>query len=170
MGFGCSFGGKWFGGYARNEKGTNYAAQSKRSILNDFETLRSAEFTCLDYRDVVIPNDAIVYADPPYKDTTGYGKTEFDSDAFWDYMREISKTNLVFISEQQAPDDFIPVWQTEFTRTLDVNKDNQPKIVEKLFIHESYSSLQKNSLQRLIEKRCKLEGNQNEIPNLEQLR
>lgn len=29
VGFGCSFGGKWFGGYARNKTGTNYAAQSK---------------------------------------------------------------------------------------------------------------------------------------------
>lgn len=26
VGFGCSFGGKWFGGYARNKGGTNYAA------------------------------------------------------------------------------------------------------------------------------------------------
>ena len=33
VGFGCSFGGKFFGGYARNKTGTNYAAQSKRSIL-----------------------------------------------------------------------------------------------------------------------------------------
>ena len=35
VGFGCSFGGKWFGGYARNAGGTNYAAQSKRSLLKD---------------------------------------------------------------------------------------------------------------------------------------
>ena len=32
VGFGCSFGGKWFGGYARNATGTNYALQSKRSF------------------------------------------------------------------------------------------------------------------------------------------
>lgn len=35
VGFGCSFGGKWFGGYARNKTGTNYAEQSKRSLLKD---------------------------------------------------------------------------------------------------------------------------------------
>lgn len=31
VGFGCSFGGKWFGGYARNKGGTNYAAQNSRN-------------------------------------------------------------------------------------------------------------------------------------------
>ena len=52
VGFGCSFGGKWFGGYARNKTGTNYAAQSKRSLLKDMDTLMDAEFICKDYREV----------------------------------------------------------------------------------------------------------------------
>lgn len=39
VGFGCSFGGKWYGGYARNKAGTNYALQSKRSLLKDMATL-----------------------------------------------------------------------------------------------------------------------------------
>ena len=39
----------------------------------------------------------------------------------------------MFISEQQAPDDFEVVWGQEVTRTLDVNKDNQPKKIERLF-------------------------------------
>ena len=45
VGFGCSFGGKFFGGYARNKTGTNYATQSKRSILKDFANLQNATFT-----------------------------------------------------------------------------------------------------------------------------
>lgn len=44
VGFGCSFGGKWFGGYARNKTGTNYAEQSKRSLLKDMATLQDAHF------------------------------------------------------------------------------------------------------------------------------
>lgn len=40
VGFGCSFGGKWFGGYARNKTGTNYAEQSKRSLLKDMATIQ----------------------------------------------------------------------------------------------------------------------------------
>ena len=70
------------------------------------DNLMTAQFNCQDYRDVIIPNNSIVYADPPYNNTTGYGKDKFNSDEFWEYMRVISKNNKVFISEQTAPDDF----------------------------------------------------------------
>ena len=136
VGFGCSFGGKWFGGYARNKTNTNYALQSKKSLLKDMDNLMIAQFTCQDYRDVIIPNNSIVYADPPYNNTTGYGKDKFNSDEFWEYMRVISKNNKVFISEQTAPNDFECVWEKEFTRTLDANKDNQFKVTEKLFTYK----------------------------------
>lgn len=33
VGFGCSFGGKWFGGYARNNKNDNYTKISRISIF-----------------------------------------------------------------------------------------------------------------------------------------
>ena len=136
VGFGCSFGGKFFGGYARNKEQTNYALQSKKSLLKDMVQLPNAEFTCLDYRDVEIPNGSIVYADPPYANTTTYQGQKFDSEAFWEYMRQISKHSQVFISEQTAPDDFECVWEKPFTRTLDRNKDNQFKVVEKLFTYK----------------------------------
>ena len=136
VGFGCSFGGKWFGGYARNKTNTNYALQSKKSLLKDMDNLMVAQFTCQDYRDVIIPNNSIVYADPPYNNTTGYGKDKFNSDEFWEYMRVISKNNKVFISEQTAPNDFECIWEKQFTRTLDVNKDNQFKVTEKLFTYK----------------------------------
>lgn len=136
VGFGCSFGGKFFGGYARNKEQTNYALQSKKSLLKDMVQLPNAEFTCLDYRDVDIPNGSIVYADPPYANTTTYQGQKFDSEAFWEYMRQISKHNQVFISEQTAPDDFECIWEKPFTRTLDRNKDNQFKVVEKLFTYK----------------------------------
>ena len=137
VGFGCSFGGKWFGGYARNKSGTNYAAQAKRSLLKDMQTLMNAEIYCQDYRDVVIPNGAVVYADPPYDNTTGYCHEKFNTHDFWEYARKISQSHLMFISEQSAPDDFITIWEKPFTRTLDVNKSNQFKVTEKLFIHKS---------------------------------
>ena len=53
-------------------------------------------------------------------------------------MREISKDHLVFISEQTAPSDFVKIWSKPFTRTIDVNKNNQIKATEKLFIHEKW--------------------------------
>lgn len=136
VGFGCSFGGKWFGGYARNKTGTNYAAQSKKSLLKDMAGLMDVEFTCSDYRDVELSKNCIVYADPPYDGTTGYGREKFDSAEFWDYMRKISQNHIVLISEQTAPEDFISIWSKPFTRTLDRNKENQFKVTEQLFVHK----------------------------------
>ena len=80
----------------------------------------------------------MVYCDPPYNGTTGYGVGKFDSAEFWEYMREISKDHLVFISEQTAPSVFVEIWSKPFTRTIDVNKNNQIKATEKLFIHEKW--------------------------------
>lgn len=48
-------------------------------------------------------------------------------------MRKISQKNIVLISEQTAPDDFECIWEKPFTRTLDVNKENQFKVTEKVF-------------------------------------
>lgn len=133
VGFGCSFGGKWWGGLASNKKGDNYCARAERSLLKDLSGVKSATFTCLDYRDVEIPDGAVVYCDPPYANTTGYTVGQFDTNEFWDYMRQLSKRCDVYISEESAPDDFECIWSQELTRTLDYNKSNQPKKVEKLF-------------------------------------
>ena len=134
VGFGCSFGGKWFGGYARNATGTNYAAQSKRSLLKDMATLQDAIFVCADYRRVCIPPRAVIYADPPYNNTTGYHGDRFDSAEFWIAMRLLADTgHTVFVSEQEAPPDIQCVWERKFTRTLDRNKSNQFSVTEKLF-------------------------------------
>ena len=88
----------------------------------------------MDYRDVPLPDGCVVYCDPPYGGTKEYAGIKFDSNAFWDYMREISQNHLVFISELNAPDDFIPIWEKKVTRTLDVNKNNMFKSTEKIFV------------------------------------
>jgi DNA adenine methylase len=133
-GFGCSFGGKWFGGYARNASGTNYAAQSKRSLLKDMNTLHEAEFICGDYRHLCIPRGAVIYADPPYSNTTGYSGERFNTAEFWTAMRLLSDTgHTVFVSEQEGPPDIECIWEKPFTRTLDRNKSNYFSVTEKLF-------------------------------------
>lgn len=139
VGFGCSFGGKWFGGYAHEKRRTNYALQSKKSLLRDMAALQGAWFTNLDYRVVPIPHNAVIYADPPYCNTTGYRGEPFDSAEFWMYMRLIAQMGCtVFISEQEAPPDFMSIWEKPFVRTLDVNKSNQFRVTEKLFTYGGY--------------------------------
>ena len=133
VGFGCSFGGKWWGGYAKDKRGDDYCGQAKRGLLKDLVGIQSATFTCLDYRDVEIPDGAVVYCDPPYVNTTGYTVGQFNTNEFWDYMRQLSKRCNVYISEESAPDDFECIWSKEKVRTLEKN-DNVGRVkVEKLF-------------------------------------
>ena len=133
VGFGCSFGGKWWGGYAKDKRGDDYCGQAKRGLLKDLVGIQSATFTCLDYHDVEIPDGAVVYCDPPYANTTGYTVGQFDTNEFWDYMRQLSKQCDVYISEESAPDDFECIWSKEKERTLE-KSDNVGRVkVEKLF-------------------------------------
>lgn len=133
VGFGCSFGGKWWAGLASNKRGDNFCSQAGNTLLRDLQGVKDAVFTCLDYREVIVPDGSVVYCDPPYNNTTKYTTGEFNHTEFWDYMRELSERCTVFISEQAAPDDFECVWQKELRRTLDYNKNNQPMKIEKLF-------------------------------------
>lgn len=136
VGFGCSFGGIWFDSYANCSKGRNYCAESKRSLLKDLARLSDAEFICGDYRSVCIPPHSTIYADPPYKDTKGYNGERFDTDTFWMAMRLLAETgHTVFISEQQAPPDFLCIWEQPFTRTVSRSKDHKYIITEKLFTY-----------------------------------
>lgn len=137
--FGCSFGGKWWGGYGRNiKRKRNLATETIHSLNRDLPFLLNANFTNEDYKNIIIPDNSIIYCDPPYENTTGYRSLKkFNHEEFWEYMRQISKNNKVFISEQNAPDDFIPIWSKEIKRHIDVNLDNRFKVTEKLFVYKN---------------------------------
>jgi DNA adenine methylase len=137
VGFSCSFSGKWFGGFARNNRGDNYCLQSHNSLLKKMQTLHSVKFEMVDYKDLQ-PKNSLIYCDPPYRGTTQYGLVgNFNSDEFWNTMREWSIHNTVVIIEYNAPDDFECVWQQE-ARTGIRNKDNiREKRVEKLYTYKS---------------------------------
>lgn len=143
-GFGCSFGGKWFGGYGRHGVKDNHAKErsmceeSKRALLRDINILKDAVFTNKDYRDVVIPEGAVIYADPPYSGKmAAYGiKEEFNTNEFWDWVRDNSKEHMIFVSELEAPDDFEVIWERQVLRQLaNCNAENF-KANEKLYIRK----------------------------------
>ena len=50
---------------------------------------------------------------------------------FWNWTRELSKQNYVFVSDQQAPEDFDILWEQDAVRTT--NKTNDFHAVERLF-------------------------------------
>jgi len=156
IGFGCSYSGKWFGGYARNGRGDNYASQARNSFMKRANGERNyagnarsqllkrksgfggATFLNWDYREVfslLKPGD-VVYCDPPYLGTTSYDGTEpFDHGTFWDSCRGATDRGaLVFVSEYQAPPDIPCVLEMPTRTSIRTNDRAAQNRVEKLFL------------------------------------
>lgn len=136
VGFGCSFSGKWFGGYARSftKEGLprNHCLESKKKIMKQAPNIKGILIENKSYLELEIPDNSIIYCDPPYQDTTKYSSS-FNHEIFWDWVRDKSKEgHQVFVSEYSTPEDFKCVWEKEVISALDVNNRSK-KNVEKLF-------------------------------------
>ena len=104
--------------------------------LERLQRLQSLTVTQKDYREIAIAKDSVIYADIPYKNTNGYGKTEktsdFDYEAFYAWCEK--QTELVVISEYEMPADrFIRVAFTQKRQRLNGKGAGQLK-EEGLFI------------------------------------
>lgn len=123
-GIACSYSGKWFGGFAdtvSTQQGLrDYQDESIRNALKQIQNLKDVLFVSNSYDQLDIPSDAVIYCDPPYAGTTGY-KDSFDNDKFWDWVREKSKKNDVFVSEYNAPDDFKCILEIQTKSSLSAN-------------------------------------------------
>lgn len=115
---------------------------------------------CQDYRELEIPNDSLVYLDPPYKDSRAeayYDKriSTFNLEELYSWAESLvlKKNCDVFMSERVAPSYYEEVskkdYYLNFRKSSDKEKDdNKFKIssVEKIFKivprkQDSYSSL-----------------------------
>lgn len=137
VGFGCSFAGKYFGGYARDGKGGNYALRSKNSVLRKIEAIKDAKFINKDYSDLNFDN-ALVYCDPPYRNTTQYYKKllgDFDYDKFLEWVRKQSESNIVLVSEyaRNVPNDAHIVFEVESKTSIRDKNDQVIKTTEILY-------------------------------------
>ena len=103
--------------------------------LESLERLQSLECLEMDYRDVQLPDGCVVYCDPPYAGTDGYGlhKSAFDQEAFWNWARKCER--LLFISEYSAPVDFVPIVELPHRSRVSATTNNS--VTERLFVHES---------------------------------
>jgi len=133
IGFGMSFGGRFFACYSDKHIGNskaNFCKEMRNSLNAKRPLITNVNFSCKDYKEWK-PVNAIIYCDPPYKshrDLVRYRKgtkkyDKFDTDEFWNVMREWSKNNLVLISEMVAPEDFEVVWSKSCRRSAGIAKD-----------------------------------------------
>lgn len=68
--------------------------------LERLQSLERLEITHKDYRQVDLPAGCVVYADPPYKDTSGYS-TDFNHAAFYSWAAHCPRP--ILISEYDMP-------------------------------------------------------------------
>lgn len=162
IGWLCSYNGRGFdGGWGYEAMQTKpngktvkreFYQERKNNLLKQSEQYGFKEvfFRCCDYKELTqylcnaeYAYKSIIYCDPPYKNTKQFANsTTFNHEEFWDIMREWSKYNVVLISEQEAPNDFLCVWEKEVSRTI-IPKAI-PKSTEKLFVHkDNYNRLNK---------------------------
>lgn len=77
----------------------------------------------------------MIYCDPPYEGTTKYATGGFNYKTFWNWVRELSLSNYVLVSEYNAPDDFTSIWEKSVTTSLKVDKHEDR--TEKLFTYKN---------------------------------
>jgi len=125
VGFGCSFAGKWWGGYATSDnKERNYATNAINTIAKKLKGLSGVSFTCGDYFDIIIPErPSVIYCDIPYRNTTGYSNGAFNHEQFyaWAYsMKALGHIVLVSEYERNAPLDMVNniVWRKESKKDI----------------------------------------------------
>jgi len=155
VGFGCSFGGKYFSAFAQKYTGSkkeDFLQAAKNSINKLRPYIQNVKFRCTSY-DKLKPKNKLIYCDPPYKFKRFPVKYRnnvkkydvFDTNKFWKIMRKWSMNNINVISEIKAPSDFVCIWEKKKYRSISQSKktrfknpNNKKYSTEKLFIHESY--------------------------------
>ncbi len=129
VGYQCSWGGKWFRGYARNGYASLYGNYANRGIagtLRVANACKAASYAWADYRAFRPNHNWIVYCDPPYLGTEPISHRRFDTPAFWRLMDAWSDLGAtVLVSEQQAPDGWQPVLTQDRQTTLGVYNDKR---------------------------------------------
>jgi DNA adenine methylase len=128
VGTALSWGGKWFGGWARG--GYDCHTGGVRAIKRLSVELRGLDLYCNNYDHLEVPQKSLIYCDPPYTGTNnGYSFRGFDSASFHKWCRGMaSKGHNVFISEYSAPDDFIIVWEKALNKNTDATKPPNPRV------------------------------------------
>lgn len=140
VGFACSYGGRYFQGYARGQ-GTNYAKVSSRALRRKVRTMRRPRFFVADFLGPPLDLDRrrpwLIYCDPPYSSSTPYnGLPEFDNEAFWEQARRLGdQGHLVIVSEYQAPEDFTQLARLRRGRRLGPDR---PEIADRLFCYDPH--------------------------------
>jgi site-specific DNA-adenine methylase len=140
FGFGASFGGIYFRGHKtlHNRDLCDY-----RELISTIgKNMKHVKFANSDYSKYSNLKNFIIYCDPPYNNNNNnnshyyndmsFQKLSFDSEKFWNWCRNMSKENIIIISENTAPHDFKSIYTFDSKRIPRYYTN-----LEHLFIHNS---------------------------------
>ena len=125
----------------------NLANLASLESLKNLESLERLErlqqyeppiITGQSYSDIDIAPDSVVYCDPPYIGTAGYG-VEFDHEAFYQWLRTAERP--IYVSEYSMPPDFVSIADTAKTALLcSIKGRKRKKVTERLYVHERFAA------------------------------
>lgn len=149
VGFGLSFGGKWFGGYATGKGVDEYtfAGQTERNLRRVMEHLpQDTVFSHRDYKDWRPQPGTVVYCDPPYETRGVDYRTSvgFDHGCFWSTMDQWAQSGVhVYVSEFHAPTHWTYITESVQRLTLAANspvsKRDQGLQYDRLWVPKQYA-------------------------------
>ena len=131
VGFGATFGARWFEGYARDKKtGRDLPNESIRNLKKQAPNLKNITFKTCGYEAYKNVKNAVIYCDIPYSNSKRY-KDPFNKDEFINFLLELDESNVILVSEYEMPEEnFSKIWEKEVKVSISQTK----KATEKLFI------------------------------------
>jgi len=146
-GFVCSFNSNWFKGHrgiverVRTGKDgkpvlENQQEWARNNLMRQVSSMIGVHLSHSSYEELPIPKNSIVLCDPPYAEVTkDYITRQFDTISFWEWVRDMKSSAMIFVTEYVAPDDFTCVWEENINPVGGtLHGSRQPN---KLFVHES---------------------------------
>ena len=140
----CSFRGRCFEGYAgeyvdaTTGKTANPQLQVYNSLVAERPLLLGADIQNRVYTDIGKPYHSIIYCDAPYRGTKQYTMVDkFDFDAYDEWLLEMSKDNLVLISEYSMhgkhTDKFIKLDEWTLNKSIGAGQTEDESSIERLY-------------------------------------
>lgn len=123
VGFFATFASGFFNGYGRDKKRNRTLGAYRGICKQNFTDITIKQQDLFD----LSAKNAVIYIDPPYKNTKKY-KVEFDYHRFWDKAKELSRNNIVLVSEQIIPNDVEILLTKEIKMTMNAKGNYKTRI------------------------------------------
>ena len=119
----------------RGRYSINLEGLERLQTVEHLQSLQSLQSYGIDYQEVPIPDNALIYCDIPYVNTNCGKYNNFNHERFYEWAE---KQNNIFISEYWMPDNFIEIARIEkiILSTGHGNSKNRNRAIEKIFTNK----------------------------------